>query len=74
MGRPATTQLTKFIDGFYIEIRNRGAKSGMKIRRESKMAMIQAGKDYERNQDVVILGEYKDGKWLNEPQHQRKKS
>lgn len=65
MGRPATAQLTKLKDGFYIEIRSKGSNSGIKIRRESVMAMNQAVKDYQRTMDVVVLGEYKDGKWLN---------
>jgi len=72
MGRPSTTPLSKLIDGFYIEIRNRGAKTGIKIRRETKQTMLMAAKDYERNQEVVVLGEYKDGKWLSETEKKGK--
>ncbi len=61
MGRPATKP-TKLRDGFYLEIRNKGSKSGIKIRRDSEKAMLIAVKEYERVKDVVILGEYKDGK------------
>ncbi|HLU84354.1 MAG TPA: hypothetical protein VKZ45_02680 [Vicingaceae bacterium] len=62
MGRPATKP-TKLKDGFYLEIRNKGAKSGgIKIRRDSKEAMLSAIKEYERVKDVVVLGESKNGK------------
>jgi len=61
MGRPATKP-TKLKDGFYLEIRNKGSKSGIKIRRDTEKAMLIAVKDYERVKDVVILGEFKNGK------------
>lgn len=61
MGRPATKP-TKLKDGFYLEIRNKGAKSGIKIRRDSKEAMLSAIKEYERVKDVVVLGESINGK------------
>ena len=35
MGRPATKP-TKLKDGFYLEIRNKGSKSGIKIMRETE--------------------------------------
>jgi hypothetical protein len=61
MGRPATKP-TKLKDGFYLEIRNKGSKTGIKIRRDTEKAMMIAVKDYERVKDVVILGEFKNGK------------
>lgn len=61
MGRPATKP-TKLKDGFYLEIRNKGAKSGIKIRRDSRESMLSAIKEYERVKDVVVLGESKNGK------------
>jgi len=61
MGRPATKP-TKLKDGYYIEVRNKGSKSGIKIRRDSKEAMLTAIKDYERVKDVVVLGKSKNGK------------
>ena len=61
MGRPATKP-TKLKDGFYLEIRNKGSKSGIKIRRDTEKAMLIAVKDYERVKDVVILGQFKNGK------------
>jgi len=35
MGRPPTRP-KKLKDGFYIEIRNKGSKTGIKIRRDTK--------------------------------------
>ncbi|PJA09860.1 MAG: hypothetical protein COX70_00655 [Flavobacteriales bacterium CG_4_10_14_0_2_um_filter_32_8] len=64
MGRPATKP-TKLKDGFYIEVRNKGSKSGIKIRRDSEKAMLLAVKEYERVKDVVVLGEFKNGKQLS---------
>ncbi len=61
MGRPATKP-TKLKDGFYLEIRNKGSKSGIKIMRESEKAMLIAVKEYEKVKDVVVLGEFKNGK------------
>ena len=64
MGRPATKP-TKLKDGFYIEVRNKGSKTGIKIRRDSEKAMLLAVKEYERIKDVVVLGEFKNGKQLS---------
>ncbi|OFY95668.1 MAG: hypothetical protein A3K10_04780 [Bacteroidetes bacterium RIFCSPLOWO2_12_FULL_31_6] len=61
MGRPATKP-TKLKDGFYIEVRNKGSKTGIKIRRDAEKAMLLAVKEYERIKDVVVLGEFKNGK------------
>lgn len=63
MGRPATKPLD-LRDGFYIEVRNRGSKTGIKIRRDNKKQMEFAIKEYERLKDVIVLGEYKNGKLL----------
>jgi len=56
MGRPATKP-TELRDGFYIEIRNRGSKAGVKIRRDTKELMLMAIKEYEKSKDVVLIGE-----------------
>ena len=61
MGRPATKP-TKLKDGFYLEIRNKGSKSGIKIMRETEKAMLIAIKEYDKVKDVVVLGEFKNGK------------
>ena len=65
MGRPPTKPI-KLKDGFYIEVRNKGAKTGgVKIRRDTRAQMEQTAKDYERTKDVVVLGEIKKGKWMD---------
>ena len=47
-----------------IEIRNRGSKTGIKIRRDNEKQMEFAIKEYEKSKDVIVLGEYKNGKLL----------
>ena len=65
-GRPPTRP-AKLMNGFYIEVRNRGSKDkGVKIRSENKAGMDETVKQYERNRkEVTILGEYKNEVWLN---------
>lgn len=70
MGRPPVLPKKKK-DGFWLEIRNKGAKTGTIIIRDSRQAMMQAAKQYENTKDVIILGEHKNGKKVEEP---RKKS
>ena len=67
IGRPLTRP-AKLMDGFYIEVRNKGSKSkGVRIRCESLEDMEDAAKEYGRNnKEVIILGEHKNEKWLNE--------
>jgi len=64
MGRPPTRPID-FRDGFYIEIRNKGAQSGIKIRRDTKEEMMDAVKEYGKSKEVIVLGEYKKGKKVN---------
>lgn len=71
MGRPATKP-TELRDGFYIEVRNKGSKNGIRIRRDTEKAMEIAIKEYQRVKDVVVLGEYKNGKPLNEKKKKKK--
>ena len=66
MGRPATRQ-AKLRDGFYIEVRNKGAKSGIKIRRDDRSAMLDAVTEYRRVKEITILGESKNDKWPEKP-------
>jgi hypothetical protein len=61
MGRPPVLPKKKK-DGFWLEIRNKGAKTGTIIIRDSRQAMMQAAKQYENTKDVIILGEHKNGK------------
>lgn len=67
MGRPPT-RAKKLRDGFYIEIRTKGTTSGIKIIRESEEEMIQAIKEYEKSKEIIVLGESKNGKWVNSKQ------
>ena len=48
-------------NGFYIEVRNKGAKNGMKIRSDDKKSMEDTAALYGAYKDVTILGEYKAG-------------
>ncbi len=61
MGRPSTKP-KDLKDGFYIEVRNKGSKTGIKIRRDNKEQMLAAIKEYGRNKDVIVLGEVVNGK------------
>ena len=65
-GRPRTRP-AKLMDGFYIEVRNKGSVSkGIKIRSTNKEAMEVTIKQYKNSgKEVIILGEYKDEVWLN---------
>jgi len=65
MGRPPTRP-KELRDGFYIEIRNIGSHTGIKIRRDNKKEMLSAIKEYEKIKDVIVLGEYKNGKMVDE--------
>jgi hypothetical protein len=61
MGRPAILPKKKK-DGFYIELRNKGAKTGIIIIRDTEEAMMQAVKQYQNSKDVIVLGEHRNGK------------
>lgn len=66
MGRPPTSPPKKLKDGFYMEIRNKGSQRGIKIRRESRETLERAIKEYQKTKDVIVLGESKNGKWLDQ--------
>lgn len=72
MGRPAILPKKKK-DGFYIELRNKGAKTGIIIIRDTEEAMMQAVKQYQNSKDVIILGEHRNGKRV-EASTKKKKS
>ena len=65
MGRPPVLPKKKK-DGFYLELRNKGAKSGIIVIRDTREAMMQAARQYENTTDVIILGEHKNGKKVEE--------
>ena len=71
MGRPSTRE-KKLKDGFYIEVRNKGARSGIKLRRESLEEMKEAVESYSRSKDIVLLGESKNGKWVDKEKAKKK--
>jgi hypothetical protein len=65
MGRPPTRP-ARLKDGFYIEVRNEGSRTGgIKIRRDTKEEMLMAIEDYRKIKDVSILGELKNEKWID---------
>lgn len=61
MGRPPILPKKKK-DGFYIEIRNKGAKTGTIIIRDTEVAMMQAVRQYQATKDIIIMGEHRNGK------------
>ncbi len=76
MGRPPVLPKKKK-DGFYLDIRNKGAKSGIIIIRDSEKEMMQAVRQFENTKDVIILGEHKNGKRVDEKRkkvHQKEKA
>jgi hypothetical protein len=72
MGRPPVLPKKKK-DGFWLEVRNKGAKTGTILIRDSYQAMMQAAKQYEMTKDVIILGEHKNGKKVEEKAVKAKK-
>jgi hypothetical protein len=73
MGRPPVLPKKKK-DGFWLEVRNKGAKTGTILIRDSYQAMMQAAKMYETTKDVIILGEHKNGKKVEEKATKAKKA
>lgn len=73
MGRPPVLPKKKK-DGFWLEVRNKGAKTGTILIRDSYVAMLQAAKQYEMTKDVIILGEHKNGKKVEEKSTKTKKA
>lgn len=67
MGRPATKPID-LKDGYYIEVRNKNQKSGVKIRRDTKSQLLLAINEYKVSKDVVILGKSVNGKMKDIPE------
>lgn len=61
MGRPPVLPKKKK-DGFYLEIRNKGAKTGTIIIRDTEEEMYRAANQYKNTKDVIILGEHRNQK------------
>lgn len=62
-GRPRESAV-QLKNGFYIEVCDKGVKKGMKIRSESKEAMMNAASQYANYKVVNILGEFRNGEPL----------
>ena len=65
MGRPSTKP-KDLRDGYYIEVRNKNQKTGVKIRRDTKEQLQTAIAEY-KNKEVVILGKSIKGKMKDIP-------
>jgi hypothetical protein len=72
MGRPPVLPKKKK-DGFWLEVRNKGAKSGMILIRDTYEAMMQAVKQYQNTKDVIVLGEHRNGKKVDESKAKKEK-
>ena len=72
MARPSTRGV-KLKNGFYIEVRNKGAHSGVKIRRDSfEDAQLALG-NYSKMHDVHYIGEIVNGKVVGAKKERKKK-
>lgn len=60
MGRPSTKP-KDLRDGFYIEVRNKNQRSGVKIRRDTKEQLILAIEEYKETKEVIVLGQSVNG-------------
>lgn len=67
MGRPSTKP-KDLRDGYYIEVRNKNQKSGVKIRRDTRSQLLLAIDEYKVSKDIVILGKSENGKMKNIPE------
>ncbi len=61
MGRPSTKP-KDLRDGYYIEVKNKNQKSGIKIRRDTISQLLLAIDEYKENKEIVILGKQENGK------------
>lgn len=62
MGRPPTRP-ARLRNGFYIEVKSQGS-SPILVRRDTREQMLLAAEDYARTKEVVIRGEMRDDKWV----------
>ncbi len=63
-GRPPTKP-SELKDGYYLELRNKGSNSAVKIRRENMEEVGKTIKQYERVKIVNYLGQVESGRWLD---------
>lgn len=66
MGRPSTKP-KDLRDGYYIEVRNKNQKSGVKIRRDTISQLQLAIDEYKDSKEVVVLGKSEKGKMKDIP-------
>jgi len=71
MGRPSTKP-KKLKDGFYLEVKNQGAKNGIKVRRDTYEEMMLAKKNFERTKEVKVLGEVIDDTFVDDKKKKKK--
>lgn len=67
MGRPST-QPKDLRDGYYIEVRNKNQKNGVKIRRDTLEQLRLAIEEYKESKEVIILGKSENGKMKEIPE------
>ena len=67
MGRPST-QPKDLRDGYYIEVRNKNQKNGVKIRRDTLDQLRLAIEEYKESKEVIILGKSENGKMKEIPE------
>lgn len=63
MARPITREV-KLRDGFYIEVKSKGAAKGIKIRRDTYNEIQFAMRQYKGAYTVQYIGEIKGGKTI----------
>mgnify|MGYP000073645322 CR=1 FL=1 len=61
MGRPPTRP-GRLRDGYYIEVKSKGSKSGIKLRSDTLEEMKQQAVHYGKTKEVTVLGQYVNGK------------
>jgi hypothetical protein len=67
MGRPSTKP-KDLRDGYYIEVKNKNQKSGIKIRRDTMSQLLLAIDEYKESKEVIILGKQENGKMREIPE------
>lgn len=66
MGRPSRKP-KDLKDGYYIEVRNKNQRNGVKIRRETLEQLLLAIEEYKETKEVIVLGKSENGKMTEIP-------
>ena len=72
MGRPSTKP-KGLKDGFYIEVSNKWASSPVKLRSDTKAEMLQQIEHYKATKVITVLGEHKNGEWVDQQPEKKKR-